>query len=237
MRALITVFGKEFLQIRRNTGLLFGLIAPIFFVFLYAGMVASRNNTPWVFPAAMLYTMLGIAPLSYNSFGLEATGVQFYFLAPIRLRDVFLAKNLVNFLLAAIEVAVVLVVVARIAAVPSAATLIATVLWTFATLLLTTTLGNRRSITTPKKIDLGRTVSKQASQMSALIAFGVLLGSAAVGGGFLLLAMYLDKQWILLPIFLVFTGCAFLVYRQGLRSIDAFTLAHRDGLFEELCKK
>ena len=110
-------------------------------------------------------------------------------------------------------------------------------LWAATTLMLTTTLGNRRSVTTPKKIDLGRTASKQASPLSSLISFGILLGSAAIGAGFLLLASYLNALWLLLPIFLALAIGAFAIYEYSLRTIDNFTLAHRDSLFEELCKK
>jgi ABC-2 type transport system permease protein len=234
---IAAVLGKELLQIRRNTGLFFGLLAPIFFVFLFAGKLAARNNSPWVFPLALVYVMMGLAPLSYNSFGLEGAGAQFYFMAPVRVRDVFFAKNLVGFLLAALDIAVTVGIIAYVAVLPDLSTLVAAILWAAGTLLLTTTLGNRRSVTTPKKIEAGRTASRQASQASALIAFGVLLGSAAVGAAILLPAMYWGKQWVLLPVFLVFAAGAFFVYRWGLGSMDGFAMEHRERLFEELCKK
>ncbi|MEO6923009.1 MAG: hypothetical protein ABI142_04230, partial [Bryocella sp.] len=69
--ALTAILSKEILQLRRNTGLIFGLIAPIFFVFLFAGRIASRNDSHWIFPLALVYVLMAIAPLSYNSFGLE----------------------------------------------------------------------------------------------------------------------------------------------------------------------
>ena len=235
--ALAAVIGKEFLQVRRNTGIFYGMIAPIVFVFLFAGKLATRSNATWVFPAALAYTLMGIAPLSYNSFGLEGAGSQFYFMAPIRLRDVFLAKNLVNFALAFVEIAAVFAIISYIAVPPSFTMIAVALLWAATTLMLTTTLGNRRSVTTPKKIDLGRTASKQASPLSSLISFGILIGSAAIGAGFLLLASYLNAFWLLLPIFLALAIGAFAIYEYSLRTIDNFTLAHRDSLFEELCKK
>jgi len=234
---VFAVLGKEFLQVRRNTGIFYGMIAPVVFVFLFAGKLATRSNAHWVFPAALAYTLMGIAPLSYNSFGLEGAGSQFYFLAPVRLRDVFLAKNLLNFLLALIEMAAVFAIISYVAMPPTLTMIAAGLLWATATLLLTTTLGNRRSVTTPKKIDLGRTASKQSSPLSSLIALGILLGSAAVGVALLLLATYLHTSWILLPTLAALAAGALMVYLQGLRSIDSFTLAHRDELFEVLCKQ
>ncbi len=234
---IAAVIGKEFLQVRRNTGLFYGMIAPVAFVFIFAGKLATRSNASWVFPAALAYTLMGIAPLSYNSFGLEGAGAQFYFMAPIRLRDVFLAKNIVNFALAFIEIAAVFAIISYVALPPSPTVIAAAFLWAAATLMFSTTLGNRRSIMAPKKIDLGRTASKQASPLSGLISIGVLLASAAIGAGFLLLAIYLNALWLLLPILLAFALGALFLYMQGLGAIDSYALANRDTLFEELCKK
>ena len=235
--ALAAVMGKEILHVRRNTGIFYGLIAPVVFVFLFAGKIATRGNAAWIFPAALAYSLMGIAPMSFNSFGLEGAGVQFYFMAPVRFRDVFLAKNLVSFALAFVEIAAVFGIISYVAVPPTPLMLGVAVLWAAATLLLTTTLGNRRSVTAPKKIDLGRTASKQASSLSALISLGTLVGSAAIGGGLLILATYLHALWALLPLFLAFAAGAFWFYQQGLGTIDQFALDNREAMFEELCKK
>jgi ABC-2 type transport system permease protein len=235
--AVAAVMGKEFLHVRRNTGIFYGLVAPVVFVFLFAGKIATRGNAAWIFPAALAYALMGIAPLSFNSFGLEGAGVQFYFMAPVRLRDVFLAKNLVSFALALLEIAAVFAIISYVAVPPSLTMLGVALLWAAATLLLTTTLGNRRSVTAPKKIELGRAASKQASSLSALISLGTLVGSAAVGGGLLILAIYLHALWMLLPVFLAFAGGALWFYRLGLGTIDQYALDNREALFEELCKK
>jgi ABC-2 type transport system permease protein len=235
--AVAAVMGKEFLHVRRNTGIFYGLVAPVVFVFIFAGKIATRGNAAWIFPAALAYALMGIAPLSFNSFGLEGAGVQFYFMAPVRLRDVFLAKNLVGFALAFIEIAAVFAIISYVAAPPTPLMLAVAVLWAAATLMLTTALGNRRSVTAPKKIDLGRSASKQASSLSALISLGTLLGSAAIGGGLLLLALYLHTLWMLLPLFLAFAAGAFWFYQQGLGTIGQYALDNREAMFEELCKK
>jgi len=235
--AVAAVMGKEFLHVRRNTGIFYGLVAPVVFVFIFAGKIATRGNAAWIFPAALAYSLMGIAPLSFNSFGLEGAGVQFFFMAPVRLRDVFLAKNLVGFALAFIEIAAVFAIISYVAVPPTPLMLGVAVLWAAATLLLTTALGNRRSVTAPKKIDLGRTASKQASSLSALISLGTLVGSAAIGGGLLILATYLHSLWMLLPLFLAFDAGAFWFYQQGLETIDRFAMDNREAMFEELCKK
>ena len=232
------VLGKELLYVRRNTGIFYSLVAPVVMVFLFAGRLATHSNATWLFPAAMAYTLLGVAPLAYNSFGLEAAGSQFYFMAPVRLRDVFFAKNLVNFLLAFVEIAAVFIIITVIARMPSLLNAASGLLWAATTLLFSTTLGNRRSITAPKKITVAKMGSgKQASPLSALISMGLLLGSAGIGAGLLFLGIFFGMPWLPLPIFAVLAGVAVFVYVRSLDSIDRFALAHRDELFEELCKK
>ena len=231
------VLEKEILQIRRNVGLLFGLIAPVFFVFLFAGKISSRGNSPWIFPLALVYVMLGIAPITFNSFGLEAEGAQFYFMAPASMRHILLAKNLISYAMAALDVAITMVVIFYVAVLPPAPIVIASLLWVAATLFVETMIGNRRSITTPKKIESGRMAGKQASQVSALLSFGILLGSAAIAGSLLMLTMYFGHAWLLVPVFAILAAIAFYLYNQDLDRMDAFAALHRENLLEVLSKK
>lgn len=233
---VFAMLGKELLYVRRNTGILYGLIMPIFLVLVFVSRWASHGNAGWFFPAAAAYTLLAIATTSYNSFGLEGTGVQFYFLAPVRLRDIVLAKNLLNFLIAFTEIALIFAIITYVGGVPSVTFAICTVLWAGATILISTLVGNLRSITTPKRIDLQRNMRKQVSQLSALIGMGILMGCAILAAIPAGLAIYFHITWILVPVFLVYAAVALFFYERSLRSIETFALNHRDELFEELCK-
>jgi ABC-2 type transport system permease protein len=235
---LAGMLGKELLYIRRNMGLFYSVVAPLVFVMLLAGKMANGGAAVWVFPAAIAYTLLGISPLSYNSFGLEGAGAQFYFLAPVRLRDVFVAKNLMNFGVALLEAAAVYAIVSYTSAPPPVISAVVAVLWAGGTLLLTCILGNRRSISAPKQINMGRAGSgKHASPLSALIAMGVLLLSVAVAAAIFGAAMWFKVMWVLVPVFALFFAGALWAYLLSLRSVDAFAMDHREQLFEELCKK
>jgi ABC-2 type transport system permease protein len=227
---------KEFLYVKRHSGILYGLIMPVFLVLILAGKVASRSNAMWVFPAAVGYTLLAISPLCYNSFGFEAAGVQFYFLAPVRMRDVLLAKNLFNFVMAAVEIVAIFGIICYVASVPTPQTAIMAVLWAAGTLFINTAVGNRRSITTPKKVNPQRMANRQTSQLSAMIALGILTLSSGIAAGLLLGAYFLHAMWALVPVSAVFAGVGCFVYERSLRSIDRFALDHREELFTELCK-
>jgi ABC-2 type transport system permease protein len=231
------IFGKEFLTMRRNTGMFYGLLAPLVLVLLFSFKMASRSHAPWLFPAAMAYALMGIAPLNYNVFGLEGPGCQFYFMAPVSMRDVFVAKNLITLALAVIDILIVFIVISSTSSLPSPRMTIAGLLWAAAILLVTMAIGNRRSITSSKKIESGRSASKQASPLSGLISFLVLVSGAAVGAGLYLAEIYLHTTLILVPALALAAGAAWIFYRAGLTTIDRYAFENREQLFAELCKQ
>ena len=235
--SLAPMLAKELLYLRRNTGLLYGVVAPTVMVFLFAGRLSLRGGSHWLLLLAVGYALLGLAPMSYNSFGLEGPGAQFYFMAPVPLRDVFLAKNMIQFLLTLFEVCAVIAIVSYVTGPPKALDVTFVVLWATATMLLNTTLGNLRSIAAPKKVNPGRSINRAQSQLSAWIAIGMLAGCAGIGAGLQYLAAYLHLRFVGLSLVALFAAGAFFAYSQGLRGIDLYAMDRRDTLFEELGKK
>ena len=234
---VVAMMGKELLYIRRTMGILYGLVMPIFLVLILANKVASRSNAFWVFPAAVAYTLLTIGPLSYNAFGLEGAGAQFYFLAPVRMRDILLAKNLFSFGMAFIEIAAVFGIICYVATVQPAQVAISAFLWAIGTLAVNIIFGNRRSITTPKRIDPQKMVRKQASQVSGFIALGIMSASASFAAGVFALTYFLHVQWLLVPIFALFAAGGLVAYWKSLESVDQFAREHREELLTELTKQ
>ena len=224
-------------MLRRNTGLLYGVIAPVVMVFLFAGRLSLRGGSHWLLLIAVAYAMLGLAPQSYNTFGLEGAGAQFYFMAPVPLREVFFAKNAMHFLIAAFEVFAVIAIVTNVAGRPNLHDVAFVLLWVAGTLLLNTSLGNLRSISAPKKGNPGRTITRSQSQVSAWISMGILLGTAAIAFGLQALAVYLRQPWLSLGLMAAYAIGGLFAYQQGLRGIESYAMDRRDSLFEELGKK
>jgi ABC-2 type transport system permease protein len=234
---VIACLQKEFIYLRRNINQLYGFIVPIFMVFLFAGrMSASERFGDFVFPVAIAYSIFGISVLAYNALGMDGAGVQFYFLSPTRLRDVFLAKNLMGFLLSLIELVVIFAVISFIAHPPPLVTTLATIGWLLFTTFVNSAVGNLRSLMAPKKIDLTKVSRKQASQLSILISLGVVMGCLAIGYIITVLASSLDRPWLMVPIFFTLAIIAFVFYFQVLNRLDTMALEHRETLSEELCK-
>ncbi len=154
----------------------------------------------------------------------------------MRLRDVVFAKNLMNLLLAAVEMLAVFAIVTYVTRLPSLSITAAAILWAAATLLLSMALGNRRSISAPKRINPGRSSSKQASPLSALLSMAVLLVCAGIGFAVLWVPAALDARWAAVPAAAVLLLAALPVYVHQLRRFDRYALEHRELLFSELGK-
>jgi ABC-2 type transport system permease protein len=234
---IIACLQKDFIYLRRNINQLYGFIAPLFMVFLFAGrMSASGRFGEFVFPVAVAYSVLGVSILSYNALGMDGSGVQFYFLSPTRLRDVFLAKNITGFLLTFVELVLIFVVITFVAHTPSLIIGLSTICWLLFATFINGAVGNLRSISAPKKIDPLKASRGQASQLSVLIALGILVACVGIAFGVIGLASYLNHPWLMVPIFFAFALIAFVIYLQVLSRLDAMALNHREGLAEELCK-
>ncbi len=229
-------FEKEWIYVRRNPAQFYGLIAPLAMVFIFAGRMGSFARTGYVFPSAVAYSVLGISALAYNILGVDAAGIQFYFIAPIRLRDVMLGKNLFGFSITALQLVLVYAVLTFISGPPPILILVSTICWVIFASLVNATIGNMRSITAPKKIDPSKISRKQASQLSALMCVGIMLAISALGGGLMLLAAAAGIPWLPIPILLALALGAFALYSAGLNRADAMALNHRESLIEELCK-
>jgi ABC-2 type transport system permease protein len=228
---------KEFLYLRRNTNQLYGFIAPIFMVFLFANRIGTSGRFgSFVFPAAVAYSVLGVSILSYNCLGMDGSGIQFYFLSPTRLRDVFLAKNIIGFFLSFIELILIFAVISFTARPPSLLISLGTFCWLLFAIFTNGAVGNLRSLAAPKKIDLSKINRKQTSQLSALIAVGIVAACFAIGYGGVLLANSFNLPWLMVPFFLVLAVVALLFYLHVLSRIDTIALNHREELAEELCK-
>ena len=233
---LAALFEKEWIYVRRNPAQFYGFIAPLAIVLISAGRMGTFARTGFLFPAAVAYSILGVAALAYNVLGLDANGIQFYLLAPIQMRSVILAKNLFSFSITLIQLCLVYVAVSFIAAPPPFLTTISTACWVVLACLVNVTIGNMRSIIAPKKIDPSKVSRKQASQLSALICIGIMLVIGAVGAGIMALGQYLGMPWLPIPILAALSAGAFALYLAGLNGMDHLALKHRESLVEELCK-
>jgi ABC-2 type transport system permease protein len=232
------VAAKEMLYLRRNTGLFYGLVMPLVMVLIFAGRWAMRSgHGSTVLMGALAYGLLGVFPMSFNSFGLDGAGAQTYFFTPVRIREIMIGKNVLCAGLAIAETVAILLVLSYSAKLPSMMVMVGAMLWMVTTLLVQMTVGNYMSFRSPRRIDPGRTAQKQARPASAFLSMGIMLACGLVG----VLVTYLSGlggvDWVVPLVFAGTTVAAVWVYRLNLNKLDGYAWMHRDALFEELQKK
>ncbi len=234
--AVSAMLTKEWTYIRRNPAQYYGLLAPLAMVFLFAARMSRFGASGMIFPAGAAYSILGVSALAYNVLGLDANGVQFYFLSPVSFHRILLVKNLFYFLLPAVQLFLLYVLITFTSGAPGLEQTFAVLSWAAFATLVNVTVGNARSITSPKKIDPAKVSRRQASQLSALVALMLMLAVIGLGALVLFGARYVHLEWLPIPIFGVLAVVAFAVYWTMLGRVDTLAERHRETLIEELSK-
>ena len=236
---------KEIRYLLRSGPKAYVLIMPVFVVFLFSmrtsGMSFAGVDQPGVkgilFAYGCAYTQLIFVSLIYNSLGGDGAGVQFYFIAPLRMRDVILAKNLMTLGILAIEV-VLIYIASAVISVPTAPDLTAaTVAWSLFSLFLSMTFGNIRSITAPKGLDVARVRSQNVNGLSSLVSLLVSAVNVSLGALVLFVCHFFHASyWLATGAFSVMTVLSFSAYLMGLARIDGLAAEHAESLTRELSK-
>jgi ABC-2 type transport system permease protein len=249
---IAAVFEKEFRYLSRSSPMLFTLAMPIVILFILRldrAAIGARHTPPpahyhpvpfavstYAFPIGVAYALLILTNLVYNSLGADRGGVQVYYVAPVRFRDVLLGKNLVHAAIMGIESAV-LWIAARLMFGPAP---LGVVLTTIAALLFAATVnfavGNCLSLLSPKKIDFGIFGKQRAAGttvFAGFIAQAVVFGLVALG---FVLAHYFGQYWIAVVINLAFAAVAIAGYIVVLGRIDGLARHRREAIISELLR-
>jgi ABC-2 type transport system permease protein len=229
---------KEWVYLRGNSNQLIQMITPLVFVFIFARGMLARHPS-YLLSGAVGYALLGLLGTLYNVFGADAAGVQLYLLAPIRLRDVILAKNIASLALLLVETVLAWTIVMVLATVPIApSSQLSAAFWIIFIIFTNLTFGTLRSIQAPRKFVPGQARQMRttgASQTSGLLVFAILLGSILLQAPVTLLSSYLNYAWLSVWIFAPLAIAAVGAYALLLENADRLILTHRDLFAEELC--
>jgi ABC-2 type transport system permease protein len=230
---------KEWLTFRGNTTQFIGLITPlVFIVILNRGPIAQ--HPAYFLPGAIAYVLLGMVAALYNIFGADGLGVQIYLLAPVRLRDVVVAKNLAGLTLIVIEAGLAWMLVSILSRTPiPLSSQVSTALWTIFVIATNLALGTLRSIQAPRKFVPGQTRQRRGTptnRTSSLLILVVMFGSLILQVPVVYLGRYFHMPWLGTMIFGPLAVAAVITYAFLLRNVEQLILTHRDVLSEELCK-
>jgi ABC-2 type transport system permease protein len=238
------VLRKEFRYLTRNGFAAIALLTPPLFIFLFSMQFAGRHpvsiskaaSPELFFPGMMAYLVLVLMAPAYNSFGYEQKGIQAFFLAPVRFRDVLLAKNLVLVAVLTLEVVLSIGVLAIRTGLPStpifAATLVALVFNVTGQL----SIANWSSLSFPRKLNFGQMGRQGQTGMVVWIMFGTQILLGGISAVVLLLGRWTSDVWLPAEVFAGLSAAAMGGYIASLDAMTRFAEEKKENLMEALCR-
>lgn len=232
------VMVKELRTLRRSTPLIYGIVAPLFMVFVLAGLFVRHGGAA---PSLALmlssaYAFVGFIQLFFNTLGVEGAAVQLLFLSPTPMRTVMLAKNLVHAGLLAVDAVLVWIAMSLRIGWPRPEALAATTAWLLFALPIQLAAGNLLSLLMPYRINLGRLAKQKGSQLSALVSMGIQAAVLGVGVGVCTLCEYAYSLWAAVPVFVVLAAAAVLAWLRVLDKVDTMAAVRREALMSVLVR-
>lgn len=236
------LFEKDLRYVFRNSAMALTLLAPVLIVLMmtlnpaagHSRRLFFLHSTSILFPVSIGYVMLTFAGYAFNSLGFDGPGLPILFAAPIRFRDVLLAKNLLLALLVMVEMLAVSVLVWFIAGPVPLAMIWVTLtgaLWVFVTNLAA---GNLTSLYFPQRLSFGQMRRQKASGMATAASLGIQVLLATLGTAAYFLSRWAGHVGWCGIAFLALTGAAGLAYRRGLQLASAIAWRRREALMAEL---
>jgi ABC-2 type transport system permease protein len=241
---VLAVLRKEFLYLKRNTFLFFGLVFPpmmlLFFSVQFGGAhptALKKGVSPDLFfPGMMAYLVLILIAPSYNCFAYEGRGIQTYFIAPARFREILIAKNLMTVSILLCELALCVALVGWRVGLPTAPVLFATMAAVVFSIVGQLTIANWASLSYPRKIEFGKMQGQRNSGMSVLILLGMQILFGGVGGVILFSGRWTGNPWLPAEIFAVLAAAAVGGYVSSLDSFTQLAEKKKEILIDALCR-
>jgi ABC-2 type transport system permease protein len=239
--SVAAVFEKELRYLSRSGPMLFTLIVPLFMLAVFRSSGENEGlfaHAPELtFPLGAAYSLLLLTNLSYNNFGAEGSGTQFFFASPVRFRQIMLGKNLAHAAVFVLEVVLVWLGTCLLYRPPSIGVTLATLAAILFVLPIDLAAGNLFSLYSPTRVEVGVFGRQRASLTTVLASFairGVLFGVAAL---MLWLFRGYGNSWVELPVFLLPAALAFAGYAFALDRVDGIALDHRENLISNLGRR
>ena len=238
------VVRKEFRYLTRNGFAYLTLFMPPLLVLVFSSQFAGRHPTvsgkavsaEMFFPGMMAYLILILMAPAYNCFAYEGRGIQTYFTAPLRFRNVFLGKNLVLVSILALEIALSMAMLAWRVGVPSFPRLVATMAAVVFTVVGQLTVANWSSLSFPRKLEFGQMRGQRQSGMAVLVAFGSQILTGAISAVILLTGRWLGNPWLPAEAFAFLAAAALGGYAASLDALTSLAEQKKETLIEALCR-
>jgi ABC-2 type transport system permease protein len=237
------LLGKELRYLFRNGVTVLQLCIP-FFLIIFFGLMSDKKNPELSFfqrrpeailPSAIGYSIFISLPISHNSFSFESRGMQLLLTAPVRFREVFLAKNLALGLAIGGQGLLVLLLVQVLFSAQSAEMAVLTFAALLFVMLTNFTVGNLLSVYFPRAFDYGSFQQRQSpwsvlmGMLTQLVAMAMVYVIYAVG-------LWFGSVWYAALGYALLSAAMAQVYWLALARCEELVLERREVLVAQICR-
>lgn len=238
------ILRKEFRYLSRNGFVLVSLLMPPVLVLLFTSQFGGthptlthmRITTDMFFPPMMGYLILMLMTPAYNCFAYEGKGIQTYYTAPVRFRDVLLAKNILYAAVLLFEIVLSTVLLAVRIGLPTTPVLLATILAVVFAVAGQFAIADWISLSFPRKLEYGSMRGQRSSGVSIWAAFGVQLLLSVVCGGLLFSGRWTGNPWLPAEAFAVLAAASLAGYFAALDALSDVAEKKKEVLIETLSR-
>jgi ABC-2 type transport system permease protein len=235
---------KEYFYLLRNGFGFLLLVLPPAQVLIFSTQFAGRHpvfggkgvSTETFFPGMMAYTILLLMGPAYNAFAYESRGIQTYFMAPLRFRDVLMGKNLVSATVMVIEVTLCAAVLAWRIGWPSLPILSATLAALIFTVAGQLPIANWSSLMFPRKLEFGSMRNQRNSGAAVWMTLGVQVVMGGISALILAIGRWRGDPWLATEAFVFLAVAALAGYFASLQPLTEFAEKKKETLIEALCR-
>jgi ABC-2 type transport system permease protein len=238
------VLRKEFRYLSRNGFVLISLLMPPILVLLFTSQfggqhpsITHRGISPdMFFPGMMGYLILMLMTPAYNCFAYEGRGIQTYFTAPLRFRDVLLGKNLMHAGVLVFEIVLSMIVLALRIGLPSTPVFVATIAAVVFAVAGQFAIADWVSLSFPRKLEFGSMRGQRSSGVSIWVAFGVQIFLAGICSLILLTGRWTQNPWLPAEAFIGLAAASIAGYFATLDVLSNVAEKKKEILIETLCR-
>jgi len=238
-----SVIAKEFRYLTRNGFTFLSLIVPPIMVMFFAiqfgpGSMLKEHSVkaPLFFQGILAYLILILMTPAYNSFAYEGKGIQTYFMAPLRFREVLLGKNLFLAGVIVFELAVAFSLLMFRIGWPGTTLFFSMISAGAFAVVGQFAIANWSSLSFPRKMEIGKMKGQRNSAVAVWTAFGVQILVGTICGVVFAMGRWMGSPWLPAVVFAALTAAALGGYVSSLDALARLAEKKKELLIETLCR-
>jgi hypothetical protein len=238
------VLRKDLRYLQRNGFILMSLVVQPVLVLIFSSQFGGRHPSlinsgvapDLFFPGMIGYLMLLLMMPAYNCFAYEGRGIQTYFTAPLRFRDVFLGKNLMHAGVLVFETLLSVAILTWRIGPPSLPVFIATLTGVVFAAAGQFSIANWASLCFPRKLEFGSMRGQRNSGVAIWVGFGAQIVLGGVCTLVLFAGRWTNSPWLPAEAFTGLAAASLAGYFASLDGLTRLAEEKKEVLIEALCR-